>query len=1036
MVLISTIFRNLFKVTLNIFLLSITLHVSGQSTNSSLDGARQLHIRAEHYSMRGDYIKADMLFNESLAIRKTLADTLSAEYAETLHAWGELKFYQEDQTKAHQLLREASSIQKKTLGTSHPDYIKTTLFQAMSIIHSGDIETGEKQLNESYRLLSQAKGDTLWLHSKFMYYMGELQFYKRDLVSSNDYFTRALEHERKHFGENTIDFARCLSCVSLLRMQLSQPDGVEDLLLKALSIYRHNGLEDHPDNLALHTNLGAFYIMTSQYDQAAQVLPDVLKDIERMLGKEYSYYVNSLNILAISYQHLGFYELAEAAYLESLELRQKMYGEESRQIANILNNIGAFYNDIGNYEVSTRMHRKAQNIAEKHEYQDLYSLIYAGLGQNLSKIGHLEEALDYFNKALDIQEQYAGTDNVLYMTILKEMMNVKGEIIREESDEEILIFILNWTEKRLGRVNIEYMSALNNLALFHYDFGHNEKAVNCFNQVLEVLFQLKNYKNDLLKQNLLHNTAQCYEKMNNPQRAIAYCSEAVQAVKNETKNTFAFLSEKEREAFIQSRMKHIQQCKNMLMRCKDEGQDVVERLYNNELFYKNLLLSSSIQIQRSIQEGNNNDLIMQWNELRTLKDRLSRINREKVANTYIDSIENRCNQLEKHLVRESTAYREEQSFYDLTWQDIKSRLGKHRFMVDYVWTFDCLTSEVLYNAIILGADFEKPIIVSCCKESDLKAAVDVGDMDAIYHLIWEPVAEILGPNVHEVFVVPTRLLYQISFNGLKDRHGVYLVDKHLVRNMLSARSLVRLTDQKQEEHSVKSIVLFGGADYDLSLTDYLNLHSTDDELKRGQGFHYLPGSRTEVHTIGNMLSDSRWKVTVLTDTEATEARLKSYSGISPNVLHISTHGFYFADSPLLRTGLVFTGANAAWNNGVEILTSEVEDGILSAYEVANLDLSNTQLVVLSACNTAKGDFRVGSEGLYGLQRAFHLAGVQSLIVSLWEISDTDTVTFMSKFYQEWNNGNTPTEAFILAQKSMKDLFPGDTNKWSAFVFIE
>src|SRR6202008_2420714 len=138
-----------------------------------------------------------------------------------------------------------------------------------------------------------------------------------------------------------------------------------------------------------------------------------------------------------------------------------------------------------------------------------------------------------------------------------------------------------------------------------------------------------------------------------------------------------------------------------------------------------------------------------------------------------------------------------------------------------------------------------------------------------------------------------------------------------------------------------------------------------------------------------------------------EESFKSISAShSPAVLHIATHGFFYTQSdssnvfssskdPLMRSGLLFAGSNNSFQGK---MPTDLEDGILTAYEVSNMYLPKTRLVVLSACETARGDIQ-GSEGVYGLQRAFRMAGVQNLVMSLWEVPDKETAEFMQEFYK-------------------------------------
>jgi CHAT domain-containing protein len=172
------------------------------------------------------------------------------------------------------------------------------------------------------------------------------------------------------------------------------------------------------------------------------------------------------------------------------------------------------------------------------------------------------------------------------------------------------------------------------------------------------------------------------------------------------------------------------------------------------------------------------------------------------------------------------------------------------------------------------------------------------------------------------------------------------------------------------------------------------------------------------------------------------------------VLHIATHGFFFADpkkdhhnhsstesdkqvfrssdNPLNRAGLLFAGSNLAW--GGAKLTADAEDGILTAYEATNVSLTKTQLVVLSACETGLGEIK-GSEGVFGLQRAFKSAGTEYLMMSLWKVPDKETAEFMTYFYSNWFNGNNIPSAFYQTQQYMKTQYRNDPYKWAAFVLV-
>ncbi len=175
---------------------------------------------------------------------------------------------------------------------------------------------------------------------------------------------------------------------------------------------------------------------------------------------------------------------------------------------------------------------------------------------------------------------------------------------------------------------------------------------------------------------------------------------------------------------------------------------------------------------------------------------------------------------------------------------------------------------------------------------------------------------------------------------------------------------------------------------------------------------------------------------------------------SPSLLHVATHGFFLPENtsneekvlgievsqakanPLLRSGLMLANAELTMSNSELQQSNEVNsvnNGILTAYEVLTLDLKNTELVVLSACETGLGEIKSG-EGVYGLQRAFQVAGAQSVVMSLWKVSDEATKSLMTFFYQEWMAGKSKNDAFISAQKKLRQEFP-EPYYWGAFVLL-
>ncbi|MBK6385144.1 MAG: CHAT domain-containing protein [Chitinophagaceae bacterium] len=209
----------------------------------------------------------------------------------------------------------------------------------------------------------------------------------------------------------------------------------------------------------------------------------------------------------------------------------------------------------------------------------------------------------------------------------------------------------------------------------------------------------------------------------------------------------------------------------------------------------------------------------------------------------------------------------------------------------------------------------------------------------------------------------------------------------------------------------------------------------------------LPGTKVEVDGINKVLKSSGYQVSELIQKDATETNLKSASEVS--ILHIATHGYFLKDvekaswpigvhadnakdNVLLRSGLMLTGASEADKSKAGLDSSN--NGIITSYEAMNLNLKGTNLVVLSACETGLGEIKAG-EGVYGLQRAFLVAGAEAIVMSLWKVDDAATQQLMNNFYSNLVKSGDKQKAFKQAQLQLMTKFK-EPYFWGAFVMME
>jgi CHAT domain-containing protein len=277
-------------------------------------------------------------------------------------------------------------------------------------------------------------------------------------------------------------------------------------------------------------------------------------------------------------------------------------------------------------------------------------------------------------------------------------------------------------------------------------------------------------------------------------------------------------------------------------------------------------------------------------------------------------------------------------------------------------------------------------------------------------------------------------------------------NKYLLET-LEVEQVTSLNDlQKETGDLVKpgTAVLFGYPDYEWKKEEAKKLPEENLIVSRF-GFSELPelpGTKVETEMISDVLKAKGWDTKLYLAKQATEEKVKETE--SPTILHIATHGFFLPNldysdekimgfetetakqNPLLRSGVIMAGAASK-----DTLIEKKEDGILTAYEASLLNLQNTELVTLSACETGLGDQLLNGQGVYGLQRAFLTAGTKSVLMSLWVVDDYATQELMTNFYTEWLQNYSPKNkraAFRKAQLEVKKRYP-NPYFWGAFVMV-
>jgi len=457
--------------------------------------------------------------------------------------------------------------------------------------------------------------------------------------------------------------------------------------------------------------------------------------------------------------------------------------------------------------------------------------------------------------------------------------------------------------------------------------------------------------------------------------------------------------------------------------------------YNAALFQKSILIRQKSAIKNNIINCNDTELIQAFDkynqEIRSHSD-AARLTEEYCMYLY---------SLHPEFVT---------SFSVPRWQEIQEALNQKDLALEFTEAFDEKSNEYYYAAILLRKGYDYPVIVKLCPKNDLLLLnynkVDGSgfsismfeDQSALYQLIWEPLEKYLK-GVKTIYYSPYEFLNNINMEAAKKKEGAKPIG--FAHNMVRVSTTAELLSEQYTSFS--NAVVFGDIDYDAPFNEALiaevdAYRSTEDNYtalrgSKHEAWERLVHAAREVEGINHLLRNNDINATNFTNDQGTEEAFKSLSGNAPDILHLATHGFYYTSEEAqeheyfrmsdklyydsgVRSGIILTSGNHAWRG--KSVPYGVEDGILTANEISGIDLSNTDLITLSACQTALGD--IASDGVYGMQRSFKVAGVKTIIMSLWQVDDEATYLMMEKFYDELTKGKGKREAFQDAQLYIKD----------------
>jgi CHAT domain-containing protein len=308
---------------------------------------------------------------------------------------------------------------------------------------------------------------------------------------------------------------------------------------------------------------------------------------------------------------------------------------------------------------------------------------------------------------------------------------------------------------------------------------------------------------------------------------------------------------------------------------------------------------------------------------------------------------------------------------------------------------------------------------------------------------WDILERALGEGVRRIYLSPDGVLENFSFPIIPTKSGKLVFDLYDLQVVSSTRDLVAMRPLATRN---KSALLVGYPNFDMGRVPQ-NGRDKDRNasVARLKKWEELPATRKEVTDVSGILQNHGWSTEILGDDSATVEFVRTEIQRHPSVLHFATHAFFSAergdsgpalvmarmDTAMRSTGMVLAGANTALDNRDEVTRKQ---SILTSADISAMDLTGTQIVVLSACDTGLSDV-LGNGEVFGLRRAFQIAGAHTVLMSMWSVPSAETSELIALFYRGWLDGIEEHEALRNAQSRIRSRMPAPFF-WGAFVLVE
>jgi len=1013
------------------------------------------------------YQTGEQFIREMLTIKSDLYGEYSPEYHfARLKLANHLLNYDNDLEQAIKIYKESYfEVIEPEIYPQHPDYLEIQNNLALTYEILDDYEAANAALERSLNAARSKFNNTDKLYFNELAEIGKLQIRTGQYQQASENILIAEEglKEYRKEDDDAILYVNALEAKTNLLFAYGFYEEAQKTLKQFRRTIKRNDLENEYDERQAVENMASLYATIGEYSKTEKLIEEYIAEEQERFGATSRRLINLLNEQAKIKLLRGDYPDTEKLARRANNIAIQIYGEQSTKTVPSTLTLANVYEAIGDLEKSKQHYRKAIDILSKRFGSD-----HLDVARSEAKLAVVEYMTDPGNQEIEgllreAQDKVInamGRDNPAFAEINKNlaivltMQGKNGEAFKL-LDESARIW-----EERLGSRTIELANVWALKGDIYYQIKNYEKAREMYEQAMRDTRKIfSNQHPSYIR--LMGKLSRNFYMQGEIKGSIDLIEQTLTAYRYYIREYFPALSEREKTKFWNTIKDDYEFFNTIALKHGATKPDMYAEMYNNAIQTKALLLNASIKILQLIASSTDEELkalYQEWVDKKELLTMALSMSDEELIENDINpaGLTQDTEQLEKEISQRSEIFAQSSEERAITWELIRNALKPNEVAVEMVRfrVFDHeFTDSIVYASIYITPESKKnPEVFLFENGRDLEGkyynfyrnAIKYNLNDPLSHpQFWAAFEKNLSPSA-TIFLSPDGIFNQINLEAIALGAGKYVLDQSNIILVSNTKEIFIRKTRTTLVQKEKRATIFGNPAFYVSADGEIE---SDYRRKYGR-VSQLPGTETEVENLTDLLTDNGWQIFDYMELEAKEDQVKALD--NPKVFHIATHGFFTTkdmieeeeaklklsenqgiSNPMLRAGLMLTGAGDVLDKSE--YNYNVDNGILTAFEAMSLNLDYTELVVLSACETGLGDIQAG-EGVYGLQRAFLVAGAKTIIISLFKVSDAVTTELMMKFYQKWLETGDKRHSFTEAKKEIRNKYQ-DPIYWGPFIMI-